>query len=157
MKESQLVNDTLPTNNTQLYQSMDRRPTAEDVQHEIRILTSRSSGPGGQHVNKVETKVTLKWKIGDSQVISDLQKEMIRLANRRSINQEDELIVSADSKRSQLNNKKIAFKKLDRLLAKAFLKKKARIATQPSKAAKLKRLTSKKKHSEKKEMRKRIY
>ena len=135
---------------------MNTRPKIGDIIQEVQVLTSRSSGPGGQHVNKVATKVTLKWPIGASQVLSELQKAMIRTANRNVITKEDELMVSCDSKRSQVRNKEIAFKKLDRLLAKAFIRKKVRIATQPTKASKKKRLDSKKKHSDKKELRKRI-
>lgn len=133
-----------------------KRPSVKDIRSEVNITTARSGGPGGQHVNKVETKVILKWNVKASEKLSDLQKEMIHAANSNKINKEGELVVSCDSKRSQLKNKEIAFKKLDRLLAKAFKQKKKRKPTRPTKAAKKKRLDSKKKQSEKKALRKRI-
>ncbi len=135
---------------------MNTRPKIGDIKREIIILTSRSGGPGGQHVNKVESKVTLKWHVDASQVLNDRQKEKIRVATSNVINKEGDLMVSCESNRSQVRNKEIAFKKLDRLLGKAFVKKKARVATKPTKASKKRRLDSKKKHSDKKEMRKRI-
>jgi ribosome-associated protein len=81
---------------------------------------------------------------------------MIRAALSSKITKNDEVIVSADSNRSQLRNKELAFKKLDRLLVKTFSKKKKRLPTKPSKAAKKKRLEEKKKQGTKKELRKRI-
>lgn len=135
---------------------MNSRPKIGDIRKEIQVLTSRSGGPGGQHVNKVETKVTLKWNVDHSQFVNEWHKQKIRTANNNAITQEGELMVTCDSHRSQVKNKEIAFKKLDRLLAKAFVKKKSRIATKPTKSSKKRRLDNKKKHGDKKEMRKRI-
>ncbi len=134
-----------------------KRPNVHDIRKEVQILTARSGGPGGQHVNKVETKVILKWSIGTSKVLSELEQAMIRAAHPSKISKSDEIIIAVDAKRSQLQNKEIAFKKLDRILAKAYSpKRKRRIPTQPTKAARRLRLLEKKKHGEKKAMRKRI-
>ena len=132
------------------------RITTSDILKELQISTSRSGGPGGQHVNKVETKVTLRWNVIKSEVLTDVQKELIRVAHAPKLTKEGELIFSAEAKRSQLKNRELAFKKLDRMLAKAFTKRKTRKPTQPTKAAKQQRLTNKKKLSEKKERRRKI-
>ena len=133
------------------------RITASQIRKEVEIATARSGGPGGQHVNKVETKVVLRWNVGKSEILDDLQKQRVRAANTTKLTKEDELIITADGKRSQLKNKEIAFKKLDKILAKAFAQKKTRKPTSPSKAAKQKRLDSKRRHSEKKALRKKDF
>jgi len=86
-------------------------------------------------------------------VLSSFEKEIIKAKHAQKMTKEGELMVSSDSKRSQIKNKEMAFKKLDRLIAQAFTKKKPRKATQPSQAAKQKRLKDKKIQSEKKKWR----
>ncbi|MGO2102107.1 MAG: alternative ribosome rescue aminoacyl-tRNA hydrolase ArfB [Psychroflexus halocasei] len=124
------------------------------LEREIDFQTSLSGGPGGQHVNKTETKVTLKWNFESSEVLSEVQKNRIRQYLERFIVQDDYLQMSSAETRSQHKNKKLVFELLMSHLEKAFQPKKKRKKTKPSKMQKLKRLQSKKKQSEKKSLRK---
>lgn len=124
-----------------------------DFTNELTYKTSRSSGAGGQNVNKVETAVAALWKVEDSAFFSEVEKVLIKtkLANR--INSEGILQVNASEARTQLQNRKIATEKILALVNAAIIPKKPRKKTQPSKAQIEKRLSAKKKISEKKESR----
>ena len=126
----------------------------KNFQHELSYKTSRSSGSGGQNVNKVETSVTVIWKVEDSTVFTESEKERILLKLKNKINAEGILQTTVSESRTQLPNKKIATEKIQELVNKSLIVPKKRIATKPSRAKVEKRLESKKKLSEKKENRK---
>ena len=123
-------------------------------EHELTFKTSRSSGSGGQTVNKVETSVTVMWKAGDSSVFSEIEKERIALKLQNRISGEGFLQLTVSESRTQLQNKKIAIERIQEIVNKVLIVPKKRIATKPSRGQKEKRLESKKKISEKKENRK---
>ena len=122
--------------------------------HELSYKTSRSSGSGGQNVNKVETSVTVMWKLEESTVFTNLEKERIALKLKNRINLDGILQLTVSESRTQLQNKKIAIEKIQELVNKSLIVPKKRIVTKPSRAKVEKRLESKKKLSEKKENRK---
>lgn len=125
----------------------------DKLMNECTFTTVRSSGSGGQHVNKVETKVMLFLNIGQSQVLSDGQKQRIQEKLKRRISQEGVLQISSDTERSQLMNKKAVIVKLEDLLRKACREEKKRIATKHTLSSVQKRLDNKKQQSEKKKRR----
>ena len=129
----------------------------KDVSHELDFSASRSSGPGGQNVNKVNSKITLRFDVGGSSVLTEEEKERIKEKLSNRISNEGVLILSAESKRTQLQNKEAAIQKFNKLMGNAFSRRKARKATKPTKASVQKRLNKKKMHSEKKKMRQNIY
>ena len=126
----------------------------KNFEPELSYKTSRSSGSGGQNVNKVETSVTVLWKVEDSAVFTESEKERILLKLKNKINAEGILQTTVSESRTQLQNKKNAIEKIQELVNKSLIVPKKRIATKPSRAKVEKRLESKKKLSEKKENRK---
>lgn len=125
----------------------------ESLSTEITFTASKSGGPGGQHVNKVNTKVTLKFDILQSELLTERQKEQIKEKLSTKISNQGVLVLSSSNKRSQLMNKQSVIKKFNVLLRKVFEVKKKRKPTKPGKAAIEKRLKSKKLHSNKKKTR----
>lgn len=125
-----------------------------DFSSEFRFKTSRSSGKGGQNVNKVSSKVQLDFDVVNSLLLNETQKAIILTKAASKITTTGILQFVVQIERSQLLNKNIAIKKFYSLLASCFVKTKKRIATKPSKAAKAKRINDKKQTGEKKKLRK---
>ena len=130
--------------------------TSIDLASEIIFQTTRSGGKGGQNVNKVETAVIGYFDINSSQTLTEEQKLLIaeKLSNR--INSEGMLYVKSQTYRTQLENKDEVTRKINELVIKALEKRKKRKPTKISKAAKDKRLESKKKKGDIKEGRRRV-
>jgi len=120
---------------------------------ELRFSNTRSSGPGGQNVNKVNTRVELRFNVTASGSLSDKEKEKIFLKLRNRINAAGELIITSQSERSQIMNRKKAEGRFYKLLAAALTEKKKRKETKPTEASKKKRLENKNQRGEIKKLR----
>lgn len=129
----------------------------EAILKEVTFTSVRSSGAGGQHVNKVATKIQLSWEVKNSNCFSEMEKERIMLKTASWINEEGILRISSQNSRSQFSNKKDALQKLFTILENAFKEPKKRIATKIPKVVKEKRLQSKKHLSELKKLRKKNF
>ncbi len=122
--------------------------------HELIFTASRAGGPGGQHVNKTSTKITLRWNITQSQAFSNEEKARILSILASEITSDGDIIIHSSSSRSQQQNKKAALSILAQKLAKALYIPKKRIKTKIPKNVQEKRLESKKARGMIKKMRK---
>lgn len=128
----------------------------EKILQECSYKTSRSSGPGGQNVNKVESRVELRFLLKDSHILSEEEKNVLFIKLAARINQEGYLSVTSQENRSQLQNKEQAQQKFIHLIQKAFRRPKQRKPTKPTKSSKIKRANDKKNRSELKNARKKL-
>ncbi len=122
---------------------------------EIAMRATRSSGAGGQHVNKTSSRVELSWNVNESRALTDEQRERLlsRLASR--LTDDGTIRVVASDTRSQLRNREAAEKRLAETIAKALVIRKKRKPTRRPRSADEARLSSKKKHSDRKRDRQR--
>lgn len=122
----------------------------EIIIHELQFKAVRSSGAGGQHVNKVSSKIELFFNIEDSNGLSSEEKELIQTKLANKISKENTLTLTCSESRSQHKNKELVIKRFFELLKKSLIKQKVRKATKPSKNSIQKRLDKKKKQAYKK-------
>lgn len=122
-------------------------------EREIVFSASRSSGPGGQHVNKTSTRITLAFGVEESQVLTDDQKNLIRRRLSGRIGKDGLLKVHSGETRSQFANKELAKRRLAELIRDALKRPKKRTRTKPTLASKQRRLNLKKQAGQKKRLR----
>ncbi|WP_181307235.1 alternative ribosome rescue aminoacyl-tRNA hydrolase ArfB [Rufibacter sp. XAAS-G3-1] len=121
-----------------------------DLTPELTFQTSRSSGPGGQNVNKVASRVEVWFSIENSALLTQEQKDLLLEKLTPRLNKEGFLHLASQEDRSQLANKELVVQKLYEVLAQALHRPKPRKKTRPSKAAVQKRLVAKQKQGQKK-------
>lgn len=121
---------------------------------EIQLSFARSSGPGGQNVNKVNSKVILHWNVKESSVLSEHLKKKFCIKFKNQINEDGLLQLSSQASRTQKHNIEDVKAKLEQMIEKIQHQPKARIKTKPSRSQVEKRLKSKKIDSLKKKLRK---
>jgi len=129
----------------------------QELIRELNFKAVRSGGAGGQHVNKVSSKVVLFWSLADSTVFNEQEKDRLAMKLSNYISKEGLLILSAEETRSQIKNKELVIQKLIALLKTALVQQKIRKETKVPKSVIRKNQENKKRVSLKKELRKRIF
>lgn len=126
----------------------------EGLLREVDFKAVLSGGPGGQHANKTSTKVVIAWKLEETAIFSEEEKERLRKKLKNRLTKENVLQLSSDHTRSQHKNKELVAQRFFKLIEQGLQTQKKRKPTKPSRKAKLKRLNNKRIQGEKKANRK---
>jgi ribosome-associated protein len=118
-----------------------------NFENEFSFSATRSSGPGGQNVNKVNTRIELRFSITRSALLTDAEKTLLYEKIGKKITADGDIIIVAQTERSQTENKKRAVEKFYLMLSKALTVRRRRIPTSPGAGAAARRLESKRKRS----------
>jgi ribosome-associated protein len=111
--------------------------------HELEITASRAGGPGGQHVNKTSTRITVRWNVRTTSALQDAQKERVLHKLHAELTSDGDIIVHSSASRSQQQNKQAALVRLAEIVRHALHIPKKRMATRVSKSVKEARLHTK--------------
>lgn len=114
---------------------------------ELEEAASRSSGPGGQHVNKASTRVTLRWNVRESHAIGPVRRARLLARLRTRLTRAGELVVHASRHRSRARNRELARERIAELVRDALQVRRKRVATKPGKAAKARRVDAKRRRA----------
>lgn len=131
------------------------RPGLVIAAAELSWQVSQASGPGGQHVNKTSSRVSLRWSVIESAALSDFQRQRLLRKLASKLSGEGELAVHVQDSRSQLKNRELARERLAECVREALHVPKARRATKPTRGSKRRRVEGKKRRADTKRMRKR--
>jgi ribosome-associated protein len=124
---------------------------------ELSYAASRSSGPGGQHANKTDSRIQVRWNVPASKAMSDyLKKRLLRVLGSR-LTDDGDLLLAADSHRSQHRNRDEVNQRLAALVREALVPPKPRRKTKPSKASRQKRLDNKRRRADLKNQRRKKF
>ncbi len=116
----------------------------ECLKREVSYRTSRSSGPGGQHVNKTETRVELRWNPGASICLDDQSKQMVISRLKKKLTDEGVLVMSCEKHRSQHRNREEVTERFFVLVMASMIAPKKRLSTKPTRSSREKRIKNKK-------------
>lgn len=119
-----------------------------ELLREVHYQTSRSSGPGGQHVNKTETRVELRWNLYASSVFTDDERSRLQLHLAKRLTADGWLILTSEETRSQVKNKEIVTNRFLMLIEQNLKVQKKRLPTRPTRSSRENRIQSKKHRSQ---------
>ncbi|NCQ33504.1 aminoacyl-tRNA hydrolase [bacterium] len=123
---------------------------------ELEITASRSSGPGGQHVNTADTRIQVRWNVPQSLVLSEFQRARLLNALAPRLTIPGDLILSCDTHRSQRRNRQEALQRLAALVRAALVPPRVRKKTRPTAASRQRRLEGKRRRARRKQDRRKV-